>query len=323
MRSVPSRSSLPKTMHAFAIDRFGDAGALRDLPTPEVGPREMLVRVRAAGVNPLDLKIRDGGKAAGDERFPLILGQDAAGIVDQVGSQVTRFRVGDEVYGAFWLAGTFAEYVRVPLRAAVAQKPSAIDFTHAAALPTPALAAVAAMRAVALKPHEHLLVVGATGSVGSYVVQMATRLGARVIATAHPDREAYVRKLGATQVIDYTRNAVVTALKGSHPSGIDAVIDLVSDRAALGRMADVLRPGGRLVSSVHGADEEALAARGLSGTNIDVLGSTEGLDEVTRFVDQGGVTIPLERTYPLESAGDALAAVKAGRVRGKIVLTVA
>lgn len=112
-------------------------------------------------------------------------------------------------------------------------------------------------------------------------------------------------------------------MKTSHPSGIDAMIDVASDRTTLGRLADMLRRGGRLASSVHGADEAALAARGPTGTNIDVLGSTDGLDEVTQFVDYGGITIPLGRTHPLESTGEALASLKAGRARGKIVLTVA
>lgn len=323
MTITSTPSGLPRVMRAFAIDRFGDAGAVRELPIPELGPEEMLVRVRAAGVNPLDLKIRDGGKVTGSERFPMVLGQDAAGFVVAVGGNAAaRARIGAEVYGAFWGAGTFAEYVRVPVKAAIASKPPTIDFVQAAALPTPALAAVAALEAVALRRGETVLIVGATGSVGSYAVQMATRLGARVIATAHPRGEDYVRKLGAMEVIDYTRDDVVTAVKRANPAGLDALVDVVSDRPTLGRMADVLRAGGRLASSVHSADEAGLAARGLSAVNIDVLGSTEGLDDVTQFVGAGGATIPVERTYPLEAAGEALASLKGGRTRGKIVLTV-
>jgi NADPH:quinone reductase-like Zn-dependent oxidoreductase len=187
---------IPATMRAFAIDRFGEPGSLRELPTPTIGAGEMLVRVHAAGVNPIDWKIRDGFKAIEDIRFPLILGQDAAGVVVQVGPQVTRFAVGDEVYGGFWLAGAFAEYVRTSTSAAVAPKPSRLDFVHAAALPTPALAALTALEALALKEGETILIVGATGGVGSYVVQMAARRGARVVVTARPDAESYIRQLG-------------------------------------------------------------------------------------------------------------------------------
>jgi NADPH:quinone reductase-like Zn-dependent oxidoreductase len=310
-------------MWAFAIDRFGEPGALKALPTPEIGADEILVRVRAAGINPIDEKIRDGFKAIGDVRFPLILGQDAAGVVVRVGPKVTRFAVGDDVYGAFWLAGTFAEYVRVPtMRVAVAQKPTRLDFPQAAALPTPALAALTAIRAVTLQAGDTLLIVGATGGVGSYAVQMATRCGARVMATARPDAEAYVRKLGAVEVVDYTQHDLVAAVQAAYPQGIDAVIDVISDRTALPHIADTLRAGGRLATTIHSADEAALAARNIYATNVDVLGTTGGLEEVAQFVDAGGLTVPLARTFPLDVAADAFAAMQAGHLRGKLVLTV-
>ena len=309
-------------MRAFAIDRIGDVGSLRELPTPDIGPDEMLVRVRAAGVNPFDVKLRDGGKAVVDLHFPFVLGQDAAGTVAKVGKNVTRFAVGQAVYGGLWLAGAFAEYVRVSPKAAVAHKPTTVDFPHAAALPSPALAAAAALRAVTLQPGETVLIVGATGGVGTYAVQMATRGGASVIATAQADTEAYVRKLGAKEIVDYTRGDITAAVKSTHPAGIDAVIDVVSGGAQLQHIASVLRPGGRLVSSIHAADEAVLSARGLSGANIDVLGATGGLEDITRFVDKDEMRIPLQRTYPLRDAAEALAAVKAGRLRGRIVLTV-
>jgi len=319
-----TRPKIPATMRAFAIDRFGEPGALRTLPTPEIGPDEILVRVHAAGVNPIDEKIRDGFKAIGDVRFPFILGQDAAGVVARIGPQVTQFGVGDAVYGAFWLAGAFAEYVRVPImHAAVAQKPATLDFAQAAALPTPALAALTALRAVTITPGDTLLIVGATGGVGSYAVQMAARCGARVIATARADAEAYVRQLGAVEVIDYTQHDPVTAVKAAHPQGIDALIDVISDRTVLPHMAETLRAGGRLATTTHSADEVTLAARGIRATNVDVFGTTGGLDDVARFIDAGGVTVPLEHTFPLEATADALAAMHAGHMRGKLVLTVA
>ena len=317
-------SQIPATIRAFAIDRFGEPGTLRILPMPEIGADEILVRVHAAGVNPLDWKIRDGFKAISDVRFPFILGQDAAGVVVRIGPNVTRFGVGSAVYGAFWLAGAFAEYVRVPtMRAAVAQKPATLDFAQAAVLPTPALAAMKALRAVTITTGDTLLIVGATGGVGSYAVQMAARCGARVIATARPDAEAYVRKLWAVEVIDYTQRDPVAAVKAAHPQGIDALIDVISDRTVLPHMAEMLRAGGRLATTTHSADEATLAARGICATNVDVFGTTGGLDDVARFIDAGGVTVPLEHTFPLEATADALAAMQAGHMRGKLVLTVA
>jgi NADPH:quinone reductase-like Zn-dependent oxidoreductase len=314
---------IPAIMRAFAIDRFGEPGALRTLPTPEIGPDEILVRVHAAGVNPIDEKIRDGFKAIGDVRFPFILGQDAAGVVVRTGPNVTRFGVGSAVYGAFWLAGSFAEYVRVhTMRTAVTSKPATLDFPQAAALPTPALAAFTAIQAVTLQAGDTLLIVGATGGVGSYAVQMAARCGVRVIATARPDAEDYVRQLGAVEVIDYTQRGLVAAVQAAHPEGIDAVIDVISDRTTLPHIAETLRAGGRLATTVHSADEATLAARGIRATNVDVLGTTGGLDEVTRFIDAGGVTVPLARTFPLDAAADALTVMRAGHLRGKLVLTV-
>jgi NADPH:quinone reductase-like Zn-dependent oxidoreductase len=209
------------------------------------------------------------------------------------------------------------------MRTAVALKPATLDFAQAAALPTPALAALTAMRAVTLQAGETLLIVGATGGVGSYAIQMAARCGARVIATARPDAETYVRQLGAVEVIDYTQRDLVATIQAAHPQGIDALIDVISDRTVLPHMAEMLRAGGRLATTIHSADEAALAARSIRATNVDVFGTTGGLDDVARFIDAGGVKVPLEHTFPLAATADALAAMQTGHLRGKLVLTVA
>lgn len=173
---------IPATMRAFAIDRFGESGSIRDLLLPEIGPDEMLIRVHAAGINPLDLKIRSGAKPVSAAHFPYVLGQDAAGVVERVGPNCLRFAAGQEVYGAFWFSGSFAQYVRASIRSAVAHKPANASFVQAAGIPIPAMAARAAVEALDLKQGETVLIVGATGSVGNYAVQMAVRCGARVIA---------------------------------------------------------------------------------------------------------------------------------------------
>jgi NADPH:quinone reductase len=152
---------------------------------------------------------------------------------------------------------------------------------------------------------------------------MAARCGVRTIATARPDAETRVRQLGAVEVIDYTQHDLVATVQAAHPQGIDALIDVISDRTVLPHMAEMLCTGGRLATTTHSADEAALAARGIHATNVDVFGTTGGLDDVARFIDAGGVTVPLEHTFPLEATADALAAMHAGDVRGKLVLTVA
>jgi NADPH:quinone reductase-like Zn-dependent oxidoreductase len=186
-------------MRAIAEDEFGGPVTLMNLPIPEIGADEVLIRVRAAGVNPFDWKVADGVlKDEKEHRFPLILGFDAAGVIERVGADVTRLFEGDEVYGYLSKPvmgmGTYAEHVGAPA-AIVAKKPESVGFAEAAALPTPALTAMDLVDAVDLGEGKTILIVGATGGVGSYAVQLAARRGARVIATARQANEAFVWEL--------------------------------------------------------------------------------------------------------------------------------
>jgi NADPH2:quinone reductase len=314
--------ALPETMRAFAIDRFGEGGSLRRLPTPKANEGELVIRVRAAGVNPFDHKVRAGLKFLSGLPFPFTLGNDASGEVAQVGPGSARFRLGQAVFGAFWLSGSFAEYVRVKSDAAVAEKPASLSHIEAAALPGPALAALAALDGVDLKNGETVLIVGATGGVGSYALQMALARGARVIATARSDAEQYLRGLGVAETVDYTKGDLVSQIQSRFPKGVDTLVDVVSDRATLPRIASVLTPRGRLASTIHAADEAAFAGRGMRAVNVDVLGSNRGLDVVRDLVAGGKLKVPIEKTYPLEQAADALAQIASGHARGKLVLTV-
>ena len=313
-------------MRAIAEDEFNGPTSLQDLPVPEIGADEVLIRVRAAGVNPFDWKVADGAlKDEMEHRFPLILGFDAAGVVERVGAGVTGFAEGDEVYGYLSKpvigGGTYAEYVSAPATI-VAKKPESIGFAEAAALPMPGLTAMDLVDAVDPKDGESVLIVGATGGVGSYAIQLASRRGARVIATARRENEAFARELGAAEVIDHTRGDLVDAVRAAYPGGIEAVIDLVSDREALGRMAGLVKEGGRLASSVYAADVRALAERGVEATNIGAQADTRRLEELSRMVDAGELSVRLERTLPLEEAPKALEQSRTGHVRGKIVLLV-
>ena len=310
-------------MQAFAIDRFDEPGSLRDLPVPATGDGDVLVRIHAAGVNPIDLKIRDGKKPA-SVPFPHVLGQDAAGVIVHVGASVSGFNEGDEVYGAFWLAGAFAQYAKVTVsRAAIARKPASLDFERAAALPTPCLAALAALKAVNVQRGQTLLVVGATGGVGSYVVQLAARQGATVLATARMESRDYIRRLGATEVFDHTHGDLVASVMQAHPERIDAVVDMVSGQDALERLAMVLRPSGRLTTTVHSADEAAFAKRGIHATNVDVFGTSGGgLDELNRLIEERHLEIPIESRFSLSDTTVALATVSSGHTRGKLILTI-
>lgn len=313
-------------MRTIAEEEFGGHVALMDLPTPEIGADEVLIRVRAAGINPFDWKVADGIlKDRKEHRFPLILGFDAAGVVERLGPDVTGLSEGDEVYGNLSKPvvgeGTYAEYVSAPA-AIVARKPEAIGFAEAAALPMAGLTAMDLVDAVDPGEGESVLIVGATGGVGSYAAQLAARRGARVIATARRTNEAFARELGAAQTIDHTKEDLVEAVRTAHPDGIEAVIDVASDGEALGRIAGLLKQGGRLASSVFAADIEGLARRGIQATNVSMRPAARRLEELSRMVDAGELSVRLDSTFRLERAPEALEKSRAGHVRGKIVLLV-
>lgn len=313
-------------MRAVAEDWFGGPIALMDLPIPEIEADEVLIGVRAAGVNPFDWKVADGAlRGEIKHRFPLILGFDAAGVVERVGADVTGLSEGDEVYGYVSKPvigeGTYAEYVSSPA-SIVAKKPRSVDFARAAALPMPGLTAMDLVDAVDLKEGETVLIVGATGGVGSYAVQLATRRGARVIATARQKNEAFARELGATETVDHTREDLVQSVRAVHPDGIEAIIDVASERDALDRLAGVVKEGGRLASSVYTADVESLAERGIQAKNVGMRPDVRRLERLAGMVDAGELSVRLERTFPLQSAPEALEESRTGHVRGKIVLLV-
>jgi NADPH:quinone reductase-like Zn-dependent oxidoreductase len=313
-------------MRAIAEETFGGPIALIDLPTPEIGTGEVLIRVRAAGVNAFDWKVADG--ALEDQmkhRFPLILGFDAAGVIERVGADVTGLAEGDEVYGYLFKPvigeGTYAEYVGAPATI-VAKKPVTVGFAEAAALPTPGLTAMDFVDTVDIREGETMFIVGATGGVGAYVTQLAARRGAHIIATARRTNEAFVRELGAAETIDHTTEDPIDAVRMAHPDGIDAVIDVVSDREALGRISTLVNEGGRLASSVYAADVEGLARRGIGATNVSMQPDARRLGELSRMVDAGELSVRLDRTFPLEKAPEALEERRTGHVRGKIVLLI-
>jgi NADPH:quinone reductase-like Zn-dependent oxidoreductase len=313
-------------MRAIAEETFGGPIALMDLPTPEIGAGEVLIRVRAAGINPFDWKVADG--ALEDQmrhRFPLIPGFDAAGVIERVGADVTEFAEEDEVYGYLFKpvigAGTYAEYVSAPATI-VAQKPVTVGFAEAAALPTPGLTAMDLVNAVDVREGETILIVGATGGVGAYATQLAARRGAHIIATARRTNEAFVRELGAAETIDHTTEDLIDAVRMAHPGGIDAVIDVASDRKALGRISTLVKNGGRLASSVYAADVEGLARRGIGATNVSMQPDARRLEKLSRMVDAGELSVTLDRTFPLEKAPEALEERRTGHVRGKIVLLI-
>jgi NADPH:quinone reductase-like Zn-dependent oxidoreductase len=255
----------------------------------------------------------------------MILGQDYAGVVQVVGDEVRQFQQGDRVFGAA-PRGAYAEFVAAKVPGPIAKTPASLDDARAAALPTAGLTALMAVEAAGIRAGQTVLILGATGGVGGFAAQIARAKGAEVIATAHSGKEEVARYFGADEVIPYDRSDLLAALEQSHPNGIDAIIDLVSDRATLRRVATVLKRGGHVVSTIGSADREWFQSRQQHATNVvssqSPLWSTEGLEKLADLVVSGAIRVRLDTEVPFTEAEHVLEESKAGNITGKAVLTV-
>ncbi|WP_327366464.1 NADP-dependent oxidoreductase [Streptomyces sp. NBC_01217] len=307
-------------MKAISYSRYGGADVLEygERPDPKVGPDTVLVKVRAAAVNPVDWKAREGHlDAALEAVFPVIPGWDVSGVVVQPGVAVDEFTVGDEVIGYvredFLCRGTFAEYVAAPVRT-LARKPLSLSFEEAAGLPLAGLTAYQVLhRTLKVQDGDTVLVHAAAGGVGSMAVQLARHAGARVIGTASEPGHEYVRRLGAEPVA--YGEGLADRLRELVPDGFDAAFDTVGGET-LRISADVLKPGGRLASI---ADGEVFS---YGGRYAYVRPDATDLAHLAELAEQGIVTIHVDRVFPLEQAADAHRLSEQGRTRGKIVVTV-
>jgi NADPH:quinone reductase len=325
------------SMKAIAIEAYGGPERLQmmDLPIPEVGPDDVLIRIRAAGVNPADINFREGYMAAlMPLTFPATMGSDFAGTVAQVGTNVTTIQADAPVFGIVYGGGTYTEYLRLAATDEFVTIPAALDFVHAAALPMAGMTALGALDAAALAPGQTLLIVGGAGGIGTYAIQMAARQGAQVIVTARAADQEYVRGLGAAEVVDHTRDDVATAVLAAHPDGVDAVLDVASTTPdAIARIARVLRPGGHLLTTRYviagapfgpeGPLAAELAERGISAANLTRPSGAAVLGRLSRLVEAGTLTVPVAETLPLEEAVRAQEVQEHGHVHGKVVLRVA
>ncbi|WP_164702879.1 NADP-dependent oxidoreductase [Modestobacter sp. KNN46-3] len=306
-------------MRGIAYDRFGDESVLQlrdDLPEPPVGPDTVLVRTRAAGVNPVDMGIREGGLAGYfPHHFPIVPGWDLAGVVERVGPAVVDFAPGDEVFGYLrrddvqW--GTTAELVPAPQRC-IAHKPDSLGFTEAAALPLAGLTAYQALtEALDVGEGDRVLVHRAAGGVGFFAVQIAAALGAHVIGTASPRNHGFLRDAGAAEVLDYNAGPISAQL--SEP--VDAVLDLVGG-PALGDAPDQVRDPKRIASVVDPAVLD------LGGRYVFVRPERHDLEELGRMADAGQLRVAIAKAFPLAQTADAQRLVAEGHVRGKVVVTI-
>ncbi|MGZ4269086.1 MAG: NADP-dependent oxidoreductase [Solirubrobacteraceae bacterium] len=313
-------------MRAMAIREFGgsDRVELMDLPEPKVGPDTVRIAVKAAGLNPVDCKVREGNlEAAFPHHFPLILGWDAAGTVDAVGPAVVGLQEGDEVYAycrkTEICEGTYAELVSMPA-GAVARKPGAASWAQAGGTPLAGLTAWQVLvEALEIGEDETVAIGAAAGGVGHLAVQIAVARGAEVIGIASEANHDFVRSLGADHVIDYRRDDVSDALHELHAEGIDAAFDLYGGEA-LEALRTAVRPGGRIASIAQPGPEGDRAD--LNGRYVFVRPSARGLAELAALADAGRLRVEVAQEYPLEDAAAAQDRLSENHVRGKLVLTI-
>jgi NADPH:quinone reductase-like Zn-dependent oxidoreductase len=295
-----------------------------DLPTPAPADNQVLVRVHASSVNPVDNAIAAGMlKGMLEHEFPIVLGRDYAGVVEQIGAGVTRYALGDEVYGFLLHAnptvhdGSWTELIAVPEDDFIAPKPADVDLEAAGAAPVAAITAMTAIDALGVSAGDIVLIVGATGGVGSFAVQLAAHAGATVIAPSLPEDENYLRGLGVNEPVDRYAD-VAAGVRERHPDGADALLDVVSyTPEAFEVYAAALKPGGRGVSSTGAAGE------GPGRSNIMAVPSPENLKRVAQPLAAGTIRVPIQNSYELARAGEALQALGTTHTQGKLAIRIA
>ncbi|MEV0976427.1 NADP-dependent oxidoreductase [Streptomyces sp. NPDC049915] len=331
-------------MKAFMIERYGDkdGGRITETQDPQMGADDVLVRVRAASVNPLDFKIRDGGfRAILPYRLPLVLGNDLAGVVAEVGPDVTRFAVGDEVYARPDKAriGTFAELIAVHQND-LAPKPAGLTMVEAASLPLVALTSWQALvERAQVQPGQKVLIHAGSGGVGTVALQLARQLGAHVATTASAANAGPVRELGADVVVDYRTQDFEEVL-----DGYDVVLDTLGGET-LEKSLRVLKPGGKVISIAGPPDanfarelganpvlRQAMNAlswktrrhakrQGVTYSFLFMKADGDQLRELTRLIDAGEIRPVVDRVFPFDQTREAMDYAEKGRAKaGKVVV---
>ncbi len=312
-------------MRAVAVTRFREPPHLMDLPAPAAGRDEVLVRVEYAGINPFDWKIADGiFEGRRPHVFPLVLGVDAAGVVEAAGPEVTRFHVGDRIFGQFLHdpvgTGTYAELTPVPEGIGVTRVPDPMKSEEAAVLPTSGMTALTSLDALALPTGASLVIVGASGGVGSFATGLAVARGLRVTAVARGGSATRLRSMRVEEVVDPNEGDPVASVARIHPSGMDGLLDTMSDRPGFARWATVVRRGGAAATTTFSADVGALERAGVRGVNVNLQPAAPLLERLAKVVVDHHVPVPLERRIGLPEAPEMVADLKAGRAHGKTVV---
>ena len=320
------------TMRAFALEHFGEAPGVRDLPIPETADA-YLIRVRCAGVNPIDYMSLDHLTAAA--KLPYVVGFDFAGVVERVPTGERDFAVGDRVCGLARSYGSYAEFTAVAPRVKIeplARIPEGVTDERAAALPMAGITALGSLELLGVIAGQRLVVFGAVGGVGGYATQIARSRGAHVIAVVRGDGDE-ARRLGAEEIYDSKAVDVIDAVHAAHPDGVEAVLDLVNLPDVIRRDADVLKSGGRVVSTVFAADIEWFAGRRIVAHNIasgattdtafktaDPSSSPQALSQLLRMLAEQTITSRISLVAELKDAAQVLDELRHGGIHGKAII---
>jgi NADPH:quinone reductase len=311
-------------VRAITVTEYGATPGMAEIPTPEPGQGQVRLKMRAAGMNPMDRTLASGAWKPMPATFPMVLGADCAGVVDKLGEGASKFSVGDDLFGQLLIpplgsAGTYAEYVAVTENAPLASVPAGLDDVVAASLPTAGGAALALVDLLEPLKGKTVLIVGAGGGVGSFATQFAVNAGGNVIANVR-DRDAErARAYGAVETIDDTAVALVDAVRRTHPDGIDALLDLVSDAPTFASLATLVKPGGTAVTTQYVADEKGLAAAGITAINYAMQPSSELFQRVADAIADARIVAPPITGISLEEAPAALTSARPAS--GKTVIT--
>jgi NADPH:quinone reductase-like Zn-dependent oxidoreductase len=310
-------------MKAAQITHYGDAHVVAitpDVPRPPMGGGKVLVEVHAASLNPADSAIRMGYMhQMVPLHFPATLGIDIAGVVVEADPGTGGLKTGDKVFGSASVmagaSGAFAEYASVPA-GLLAKAPAGLSFVEAAALPLAGVSALQALEMLKISKGSTIFVQGGSGGIGTYAIQMAKRLGARVIVSCRGSAVDFVKSLGADQIIDFEKSALPGNLRDC-----DAVLDTAGGAAYKSSFA-VLKKGGTIVTMAAQPDAELAAKFGVTALGLMTDVKTPRLDSLSRLVAEGAVKVHIDRAFPLDKVVEAFLAREAGKVKGKIVLQV-
>lgn len=315
-------------MKAAIIREFGDRSKLEiaDVPKPEPEEGEVLIRIKAAGVNPVDYKIREGLlKSRMPNELPVILGWDVSGIVEKNGFGASRFEPGEEVFAyarrKVIKNGTYAEYICLP-ESYLAYKPKSLSFEEAAAVPLSGLTAFQALlQKGKLMANERVLILGATGGVGTFAIQMAKAIGASVVAVASKKNIAYAVSLGADNFIDYASGNILADIEQHFPDKFDLVLDCVGDKT-LAQAYQYVKPGGRLVSILGQVNADEAERNKILFHYLFVEPNVRQLNQISRWIGDGKIRVHLDAVYKLSEVAKAHEQIETGHTKGKIVLAI-